>query len=384
MKSTATLKIPDEIRFGDGAAAEVGKLARQFGQHIFLISDHGLENAGLVGSVRKWLQQEGLHSEEYLDVEPEPSIESVKPCLEKARRARRDVVIGLGGGSVLDVAKAVAMMLTNEGQLREYLGAERVLRRGVPSILLPTTAGTGAEVTPNALFYIPEERAKRAIVSKHIIPTIALIDPELTMTAPPGLTAATGLDALCHAIESFTGLNATPLTEPFAREAIKQIASHLRHAVSNGNDPEARNGMALGSLYAAISLANSGTNAVHALAYPLQGLNRIEHGIANALLLPYVMRFNSLGDTSKFAEVALLMGVSTSQLYPDEAAKAAAIACKELSEDVGIPQHMSDVGIQEGQLEELVEGALSVQRLLKNNPRAITREDIRSIYMEAM
>jgi len=384
MRRCARLIVPDEICFGNGIATEVGELAKQFGEHAFLISDRGLENAGLAGSAIDRLKQAGLHVSAYLEVEPEPSIESVTPCLDQARLGRPDVVVGLGGGSVLDVAKTVAMLLTNQGNIQDYLGTEKVVRRGVPTILLPTTAGTGAEVTPNALFYIPEERAKKAIVSRHIIPNIAIVDPELSLTAPPGLTAATGLDALCHAIESFTGLNATPLTEPFAREAIRQIALHLRRAVANGDDLEARYGLALGSLYAGISLANSGTNAVHALAYPLQGLCRIQHGVANALLLPYVMRFNSFGDTAKFAEIASLMGIRTDDLSHEDAAEAATIECRKLSEDIGIPQHMRDVGIHEGLLEELVEDAFSVQRLLKNNPRPITRDAIRKIYREAM
>jgi alcohol dehydrogenase class IV len=385
MNGIASLRIPNNLYFGSGSAKATGDLAKDLDADVVLvISDQGLTATGIVEEFEGWLQGAGLGVENFLDVEAEPSIQSIEPCLEQAKSVNPDVVVAIGGGSVLDTAKAVAMLLTNEGDVERYLGTDLVAQRGVPTILIPTTSGTGAEITPNALFYVPKLRAKKAIVSRHIIPDIAIIDPDLTLSAPPKLTAATGLDALCHAIESYTGLNATPLSEPFAREAIRQITQHLRTAVFFGKDREARNGMALGSLYAAISIANSGTNAVHALAYPLQGLNRVQHGVANSLLLPYVISFNLLGNIQKFAEVASLMGVPTAHMSLRDAAACAAEACRKLSEDIGIPQHMKDVSVREDQLDELVEGALEVQRLLKNNPRPIQGEDIRRIYKEAM
>jgi alcohol dehydrogenase class IV len=385
MDNLARLRIPQELVFGSASAETLGEYARQLGAGpILLISDRGLETAGLVDQAVSWLKKSDLAAEIYLEVEAEPSVPSVAKCLTQARTAKPDVVIGIGGGSVLDTAKAVAMLLTNEGTLSDYLGTGLVKRRGVPTILLPTTAGTGAEITPNALFYVPELRAKKAVVSPLIVPDVAIVDPTLTLSAPPALTAATGLDALCHAIESYTGLNATPLSRPFASEAIKQIGRNLRTAVITGDNQEARQGMALGSMYAAISIANSGTNAVHALAYPLQGLNRIQHGVANSLLLPYVMAFNMLGDLDRFAEVASLLGVPIAHLSRRDAARASVTFCKTLSQDIGIPQRMSEVGVSEEQLNELIDGALEVQRLLKNNPRPITRDDIETIYKQAL
>lgn len=385
MTSFARLRTPSELIFGNGSVELISEHARRLGAgSVLLISDQGLEAAGLLEQAIADLRAAGLGVEVFLDVEPEPSVPSVEGAVAQARQATPDVVIGLGGGSVLDTAKAVAMLLTNEGGVGDYLGTGLVEQRGKPTILAPTTAGTGAEITPNALFYVPEQQAKIAIVSEHIIPDVAIVDPMMTLSAPPGLTAATGLDALCHAIESFTALNATPLSEPFAREAIKQIGCHLRQAVTFGDDVEARTGMALGSLYAAISLANSGTNAVHALAYPLQGLNRIQHGVANSLLLPYVIDFNILGNLTKFAEVAELLGVPTAHLSARAAAEMAADACKQLSQDIGIPQHMRDVGVREDQLDAMVDGALAVQRLLVNNPRPISRSDVEAIYRQAL
>lgn len=385
MTNLATLRIPSEVIFGSGCAETVGEQARKLGaKRALVISDQGIQKAGLVDHIQSWLNKTGISSMSYVDVEAEPSTDSVAPCLDYARQAECDVVVGLGGGSVLDTTKAVAMLLKNEGTVEDYLGNDLVQRRGVPTILMPTTAGTGSEITPNALFYVPSRRAKEAVISPLIVTPVAMVDPVLTLSVPPSVTAATGMDALCHAIESYTGLNATPLSELFALEAIRLISANLRQAVMDGQSLKAREGMALGSLYAAISLANSGTNAVHALAYPLQGLNRITHGIANSLLLPYVMEFNLLGNLEKFAKVAEMMGQPVGHLSLRDAAGESARACRQLSQDIGIPQHMSDIGISAAQMGELVGGALKVTRLLKNNPCPIGAEDIERIYERAL
>jgi alcohol dehydrogenase len=385
MSDFALLKVPPLVVFGSGAAESVGTHVQNIGgTHLLVISDRGLQAAGLVDELHSHLSKAGLSAVTYLDVETEPSIHSIPPAVTFAQKSGCDVVIGLGGGSVLDTAKTVAMLLTNGGSVEDYLGTGLVKREPMPCILIPTTSGTGAEVTPNALFYVPERRAKEAVVSPLIIPQVALVDPALTRSVPPQITAATGMDALCHAIESFTANNATKLTEPFAREAIQQIATHLRTAVIKGNDLTAREGMALGSLYAGISIANSGTNAVHALAYPLQGLNRITHGVANSLMLPYVIEFNLLGDIAKFAEVSALMGLPIGSMSLRDAAGESARLCEQLSRDIGIPEKLQDVGVRPEQMDELVDGAWKVQRLLRNNPREITMDNIRQIFMRAI
>ena len=268
--------------------------------------------------------------------------------------------------------------------MRDYLGTGLVQKRGVPSILMPTTSGTGAEITPNSLFYVPEARDKKAIVSPYTIPDVAIVDPLLTLTVPASVTAATGVDALCHAVESYTSVNAGPMTDMYALEAIRLIALSLRTAVGNGSDLFAREAMARGSMFAGISIANAGTNAVHALAYPLQGQHRITHGIANSLMLPYVLDFNAVSNLAKFAKVAEAMGEPVSGLSPREAALRSVSACRDLSQDVGIPQHLSQVGVHAEHLDDLVEGAMGVTRLLANNPRKVTREDARAIFEQAL
>lgn len=381
----ATFRIPAQITLGVGAAETVGAEAKRLGgSHVFVVSDAGLKQAGIVDQVLAWLTGQGMTASAYTDVEAEPSIQSVEGCVAAARAAQCDVVVGVGGGSSLDTAKATAMLLGNDGRAEDYLGTNLVKRRGVPSILMPTTAGTGAEATPNALFYVPSARDKIAIVSPHTMPDVAIVDPLLTVSVPPSVTAATGVDALCHAVESFTSSKASPLTDMYALEAIRLIAASLRTAVGNGGDLEAREAMARGSLYAGISIANAGTNGVHALAYPLQGQHRITHGIANSLMLPYVLEFNALSSLPKFARVAEAMGEPVSGLSTRDAALRSAEACRLLSEDVGIPRKLSEVGIGREHVDALVEGAMKVTRLLANNPRRVRAEDARAIFLRAL
>jgi alcohol dehydrogenase len=381
----ASFRIPAHIVFGAGAAETVGEEAKRLeAVHAFVLTDPNLQKLGVTERIVASLSAQGVGSSVYAGIEFEPSVGSVAPAAAAARASRCDLVIGLGGGSTLDTAKAVAVLMRNAGQAEEYLGIGLVRQRGAPSILMPTTAGTGAEITPNALFYIPAAREKRAIVSPHIIPDVAIVDPLLTVTAPPDVTAATGLDALSHAVESYTSQIASPMTDLLALEAIRLIGAHLRTAVGNGADPVARDAMARASMYAGIGIGNAGTNIVHALAYPLQGQHRVTHGVANSLLLPYGMEFNALSNLSKFARVAEALGEPISDLSPRAAAARSAEACRWLSQDIGIPQKMREVGIQAKDIGDLVDGAMKMTRLLVNNPRKVRPEDARAIFETAL
>jgi alcohol dehydrogenase len=381
----ASFRVPAHIIFGAGAAETVGAEAKCLGAvHAFVLTDPNLQKLGVTERIVASLSAQGVGSSVYAGIEFEPSVQSVAPAAAAAKASRCDLVVGLGGGSTLDTAKAVAVLMRNAGQAEDYLGIGLVRERGVPSILMPTTAGTGAEITPNALFYIPAAREKRAIVSPQIIPDIAIVDPLLTVTAPPDVTAATGLDALSHAVESYTSQIASPMTDLYALEAIRLIGAHLRTAVANGADLVARDGMARASMYAGIGIGNAGTNIVHALAYPLQGQHRVTHGVANSLLLPYGMEFNALSNLSKFARVAEALGEPISGLSPRAAAAKSAEACRWLSQDIGIPQKMREVGIQAKDIGDLVEGAMKMTRLLVNNPRKVRPEDARTIFETAL
>ncbi|MHB0870160.1 MAG: iron-containing alcohol dehydrogenase [Chloroflexota bacterium] len=380
-----TFRIPSQITFGTGTAETIGAEARRLGGcHAFVVSDPALRQIGMTDQLVSWLAAQEVQATVYTEVEPEPSVQSVDRAGQAAQATGCDLVIGIGGGSAMDTAKAVAVLLANGGKVEDYLGIGLVPKRGVPSILTPTTSGTGAETTPNSLFYVPALRDKKAIVSPHTVPDVAIVDPLLTMTVPPSVTAATGVDALCHAVEAYTSLNASPLTDMYALEAIRLIGANLRTAVGNGNDLPAREAMARASFYAGIAIANAGTNAVHALAYPLQGQHRITHGIANSLLLPYVLEFNALSNLARFAQVAEAMGEPVSGLSLRDAAARSTEACRLLSQDIGIPEKLGEVGIQPEHLDALVEGAMQVTRLLANNPRKVRPEDARAIYQRAL
>ncbi len=381
----AIFRIPSQITFGAGAIQTVGTEAKRLGaSNAFVLSDPNLQKLGVTDRIVASLSAQGVRSTVYAEIEFEPSIQSLTPAVASARASGCDLVIGLGGGSTMDTAKAVAALTRNAGQAEDYLGIGLVKQRGVPMILIPTTSGTGAEITPNALFYIPAAREKRAIVSPHIIPDVALLDPAVTLTVPPPVTAATGLDALSHAVESYTSLNASPLTDLYALESIRLIGANLRTVVANGSDLAAREGMLRASLYAGIGIGNAGTNVVHALAYPLQGQHRVTHGVANSLLLPYGMEFNALSNLSKFANVAEALGEPSAGLSPRSAAARSTQACRELSQDIGIPQTMREVGIKPQDIEDLVDGAMKMTRLLVNNPRQVRPEDARAIFERAL
>lgn len=353
-------------------------------KRVLLITQDDIKKAGLAERVCRELTAGKIEHDLYTEVEPEPGVANVEKAAAFVRDNNYDLIIGLGGGSVIDVAKTAAVLAKNNGTVVDYAGIDKIPAPGLPSIIIPTTAGTGAEVTMNAIFSFPEEKVKKGLVSRYLMPSAAIVDPLMTMTMPPSVTAATGMDALVHAVESFTALKATTHTEMYAECAIMKIASNLRTAVANGQDVQARTEMCWGSYFAGISLANAGVGAVHALAYPLGGQFRVPHGIANAILFPSVIEFNIIGNMDKFAHIADLMGENINGRSPREAAMLAVKAIRELSRDVNIPVSLREVGVEEGDIDALVEGTASQNRLLSNNPRAISPVDIKNIYQEAL
>jgi alcohol dehydrogenase class IV len=283
----------------------------------------------------------------------------------------------------MDVAKAVAVLATNKGKATDYLGLNKVPGPGLPTIMIPTTAGTGSEVTFTAVFSRRNLKKKEGMNSPYLYPDLALLDPELTLSLPAGPTATTGLDALCHAIESYTSINASPMSEMMSLEAIRLISDNLRTCVHEGGNLEAREQMLLGSLYAGLGLANAGVTAVHSLSYPLGGKYGIPHGLANTILLLPVMAFNLPAALEKFAIIAEVMGEVTDDLPLREAAYLALDAVSALIEDCGIETKLSDFAIAEEDFPELAKVAMTVARPLENNPRQVTIEKAIEIYGEA-
>ena len=275
------------------------------------------------------------------------------------------------------------MMCTNPGTVHDYFGINLLKKPGIPTFLVATTAGTGAEVTPNAILADTAAKLKKGIVSPYILPQVAVVDPLLTVSMPPRVTSFSGMDALAHAIEAYTSINATALTDMYAREAIMLIGKSLRTAVARGTNVEARYNMSMGSLYAGIALANAGVTAVHALAYPLGGEFEVAHGIANGLLLPHVMEFNVPGDIPKFAQIAFFLGERVEHLSLLDQARHAAAAVKSLVRDLDMPRSLSDLEIPRDAIPKLAEASMKVTRLMNNNPRNMTAKDAEKIFENA-
>jgi alcohol dehydrogenase class IV len=383
-KITTIRRIP-KILMGVGAVGEVGKEVTGLGaKRALLISDPGVMKAGIVERVLSSLKGAKVKVSVFDRVEPDPRYEIVDECAEWARPQGIQCVIGVGGGSSLDVAKAVAVMLKGEGSISSFFGVELIHRPGIPVVAVPTTAGTGSEVTPIVILSDEGEKLKKGVVSLHLIPSVAILDPELTVGMPPSVTAATGMDALIHAIEAFTSINATPFTDLLAARAMELLYSNIRKAYCNGSDIRARSHMLEGSLLAGIAFANAGVTAVHAFAYPIGAEFHIPHGIANTLMLPRVMEFNMIGALERFASIATMLGEAPAGLSLRETAQRAVMAMERLREDLGLPSHLSDFGVTAEDIPRLASGVLKVTRLLANNPRTVTQKDAEEIYRRSL
>lgn len=373
-----------KIIFGNGSIHNLTSYIKELdAKNPLVVIDKNLAKAGFQERIANLLIPEGMKYTVYDKVEPEPGIELADEGAALAIKNKSDIVIGIGGGSAMDVAKAIAVLATNKGSAVDYLGLNKVPKHGLPKIMIPTTAGTGSEVTFTAVFVRRNLKKKEGMNSPYLYPELALLDPELTLSLPPAPTAQTGIDALCHAIESYTSVNASPMSELFSLEAIVLISENLRNCVHDGKNLKAREKMLLGSLYAGLGLANAGVTAVHSLSYPLGGKYGIGHGMANTLMLPAVMAFNLPAALDKFADIADAMGEITDDLPVREAAYLAVEAVESLIEDCGVYSSLAEFGIQEKDFPALADVAMTVARPLENNPRKVTKEDAIEIYADA-
>jgi alcohol dehydrogenase len=365
----------NKLIMGSGSIRELpAQVERLRGKKILLITDRGLVNTPIPDRILSLLHHYDVSV--YSDVEPDPSIETVIKCADYVKQNQFDLLIGLGGGSPLDVTKSVSVLATNTGDVYEYLGIEKVPSRGLPKILIPTTAGTGSEVTNVAVLSLKEQKTKKGIVSTFLFADASIVDPELTLNLPSAITASTGMDALTHAIEAYASRFAQPLTDFFALEAIRLISSSLRTAVHNGQNIEAREKMMMGSLYAGIAFGSAATGMVHGLAMPLGGLFGIAHGIANAVLLPYVMEFNMVSSVERYKHIAEAMGEKVDHLSDREAAERSIMAVRTLSKDIHIPQYLDDLGITRDSIPAIAADGMTNDRQIKPNPRQVTYDDL--------
>jgi alcohol dehydrogenase class IV len=372
---------PNKVVFGPDAIKSLGGEALQLGaKKALIVTDPGIAKTDLLQPVKSSLESAGVPFIIYDRVEPEPPIRCVKEAADQCLSGRCDLIIGIGGGSSLDVAKGVSLLATNGGNLLDLCGIDLVKKRGVPKILIPTTSGTGSEVTRVLVVTDENDNTKKVVNSIYALADVALVDPLLTLSVPPKVTADTGTDALVHAIETYVSMNATPYSDILAEKPIRWIAEYLPTACAKGSNLEARYFMSLAATVAGMAFASGGLGAVHALAYPVGTEYRLPHGRSNAIMLPHVMKYNLSGSPEKYANIGAFMGRGVEGLSATKGALLAIEAVQELLETVQIPYRLRDYGISKKDFPKLVEGAMRFARLFVPNPRDLTEEDVRSIY----
>ena len=373
-----TLLQPAKIQFGTGCLEIFCNDFLASGKkRLFILTAPVLRP--LLTKMDETLQNGGVQLSYFDDIRQEPTVNDFHTIVDQAREFQADSVIGVGGGSVLDLAKLVATLLYSDQQVEQLFGTGLVKQRGVWFACIPTTSGTGSEVSPNAILLDENDNLKKGIVSPHLMADAAYIDPQLTWTVPAKVTAETGMDALTHCIEAYTNKFAHPLIDVYALNGIRLIAANLLKAVKNGKDQEAREALSLGSMYGGMCLGPVNTAAVHALSYPLGGMFHLSHGLSNAILLPTVMKFNRPACVERYAQVAIACGVQPGK-NDEETAERGVVFIYQLSKDCGIPTTLSEIGVPQSAVNEMAKSAMEVQRLLKNNPRVVTEEDARDIY----
>jgi len=384
MMDTYQVTLPGKIIIGPGSLNCLGNEANVLRvKRTLIITDPGVFKAGLVDPVKEQLTRERISVDIFSEAEPEPTLTWLDTAVKKLNRSNYDLIVGVGGGSSLDITKALSILLTYGGKGEDYIGVDKVPGPILPIYALPTTAGTGSEGTKHAVFNDLERGYKSAIVSPLILPRLALVDPELTYSCPPDITAASGIDALTHAIESYVSNKSNHFTDALSLEAMQLVAENLKVAVQNGSDKEARNRMAEGALFAGIAFANSGVGAVHGIAQLLGSRFHVPHGVANGLFLPHVMRCNLQADLPKYANIARILGVDAFQLSMTEAAELGVEKVKVLAADIGIPLRLRDVGVPEEVLEEMAIANMEFERPMCFNPKKLILDDVSSIWHNA-
>ena len=374
------------IAFGTGISADLaGRAGKLLGNSVFVVTDPGIRRLGLADPALASLQQVGISVTVFDAVEADPSRDTLLAAVEAGRTAGVTGVVGFGGGSSLDVAKLVALLLGSGEDLDGAWGVANAKGPRLPLVLVPTTAGTGSEVTPVSIMTVGDE--KRGVSSPVILPDLAVLDPQLTLGLPASITAATGVDAMVHAIEAYTSRSANnnPLSKMLARQALQLLGANIEKAVFEGTDIEARGAMLLGSMLAGQAFANSPVAAVHALAYPIGGTFHVPHGLSNALVLPHVLRFNAPDAADLYAEIAADVFPALSREEGVQGRCAAFIEeLASLSLRLGMQTTLREVGIAESDLPKLAADAMIQQRLLVNNPRVVTEADAYAIYRAAL
>jgi len=386
MKSRA-FRVPSTIHFGVGAVNEAGGEAKQLGAtRALLITDKVLASTGTIEPVVNSLKSSGVEVIVFDGVNSEPTTAHVKEGLTMFQEGECDILVACGGGSPIDVSKAVRVLATNEGSIEEFMGFNKIARPGVPLIAIPTTAGTGSEATMVTIITDTSRDVKMLIGSPFLMPAVALVDPAMTVKMPRGLTAATGLDALTHAIEAYVSVKAQPLTDILALSAIKKIGRFLPQAWANPENLDARSETMLGALQAGIAFSNSSVALVHGMSRPIGAYFHVPHGVSNAALLGVVMEFSLMGAPDRYADVAMAMGINTKGMTVMEAAQAGSCTVKSLIRDLQVPT-LGKLGVTREKLDQVV-SKMADDAIESgspgNNPRKATKDEIIGLYYAAL
>lgn len=383
MLDNFTFNLPTRIEFGNGLISKVGEFVKELnGKNIMILTDKGIRASGILEKVTNILEYEQLKYVVFDNIKPNPRDKDCMEAYSVAKREQVDLLIGLGGGSSMDTAKAVGVLLTHGGEIKDWYGLSVLNKAITPLICIPTTAGTGSEITFFSVITDTSTKLKMNILDYRVAPKIALLDPELTITLPPSITASTGMDALTHAIEAYTCNLAEPITDALALYSIDLIKNNLLKAVKEGENIEARKNMLVGSLIAGIAFGNSDVGGVHCMAEALGGLYDTPHGVANSMLLPYVFEYNIPSNVEKHATVAKLLGVETEGKTHEEIAKDGVVKLKELAYKVGIPKMKDLNNVKVEDFDYLAEGATK-NVSAPSNPRIATRDDYYSLFLKA-
>ncbi len=375
--------IPQDVIFGSGSFGRLPELlAKANCKHVFLVSDPGLKKVGLVDQAVKIISDAGFQYTEFLDLQPNPTVHNVKECTKNFKASGAETIIALGGGGPMDVAKAAGLLAAYGGTVIDYVGVEKVPGPVVPVIAIPTTAGTGSEVTASAVITDSDTNFKMTVISHYLIPDYALLDPKLIMTLPASIAAACGVDAFIHAMEAYLSKLGNPFTDAMAEKAMELIGKNIRQFVASRDNEEAACNMMVGSNLAGVAFASALLGNIHAMSHPVSGFFGVAHGVANAILMPAIVEFNALADNGRYRRIYdyITNGKKSDESFtPDLLVE----ALQKLNADLGIPACLSAVGVTEDKLPDMVADAMKSGNILRN-PRQTTSKDVEMLYRKAL
>lgn len=380
----SSFHMPPINLFGSGSINEAGAKLKELGANkTLLVTDEGLHNLGLSEKIAKIIREAGVEIFIYPKAEPNPTDKNVEDGLKAYQDENCDSIVTLGGGSSHDAGKAIGIVASNGGTIHDYEGVDQSKNPMVPLIAINTTAGTGSEFTKFTIITDVKRKVKMAIIDKHVTPSLSINDHDLMVDKPAGLTAATGLDALTHAVEAYVSIDATPITDALAIQAMKIVPKYLPRAVANGKDLEAREQMAYAQSLAGMAFNNAGLGYVHAIAHQFGGFYNLPHGVCNAILLPHVSRFNLMAKIDRYADIAGYLGENVEGLSDHDAALLAISSIERLSEMLNIPSGFTEMGADEADIPTLAENAMK-DATAATNPRKPTLEEVKAIIKNAM